>query len=119
MNVDLTEQQRELARWIFRNVGKELTETFFVLWPRENPTLIESNMATVVSTKGNEQKYKVDRGTIEVLGAEGLLRIVADSDIPRRRGSLLYQMPGYVEKGLRCTVTGKLAKAVSSNFADE
>jgi hypothetical protein len=119
MHHDLTEQQRALATWIFQHVGKDLTETFFVLWSRENPTLRDSNVATFVSTKGTEKTYEVDRGTIEVLGAEGLLRIVDDSDVPHRRGKFASAAAIYLRRGIRCTVTGKLAKAVRSNFASE
>jgi hypothetical protein len=74
MSNDLTDQQREFARWIVAELKNGLTDTFFIAWPER--LFREVDSAVIVSISGIEKRHRVDRGTVEVLGAESLLRVV-------------------------------------------
>jgi hypothetical protein len=71
--------------------------------------------AVIVSISGIEKRHRVDRGTVEVLGAESLLRVVEISALEFPKALLF----AHARIALRCTVTGKLLKAVTRNFTDE
>lgn len=118
MKYNLTEKQKELARWIVEGIrNQDFGETFFVVWPKGK--LDELGAYVFEPSSYRPMRHHVDRGALEMLAADGLLRIAEEAP---PNGNITQRIPGvlaYSPVSLRCTITAKGFTAADSGFLEE
>jgi hypothetical protein len=112
---NLTDKQKELARRLVRAArAKRFKEEFEVFWIRSSDDDGRILTEAVISINGSRHSepghrlHNITKGELDALMADDLLRCEI-SYSPRNSG-------GQDETNRRCTLTGKIYKAVDTNF---
>jgi TIR domain-containing protein len=110
---NLTDSQKALARRIVQGINEAwVTESFFVLWNwSRGPGSI------VMCQDGKWRIDDIDRGALEALAAEAMVRLVQDKHWPAWPKGIDSMLPTVIS--MRCDVAQKLFEAVERNFAEE
>lgn len=111
MTYNLTEKQKELARWLVEKIrADQFGETFYVIW--RSPDEVCEPM--VVDEFGKWTAHQLGKPGFEALAAEGLVRVVENEVAPFPKG--FDEVPTLDAD--RITITGRLFRAVEENFAE-
>lgn len=98
MRYNLTEKQKELARWIVGEVrAGHIPESFTILWHMQGATILDSS----TNYDSSSLNQRLERGVLDALAESKMLLLRS------------------TEHHLTCTLTGLIYKAVDSNFAEE
>jgi len=110
---NLTDSQKQLGRRIVQAINEGwLSESFFVLWNwSRGPGPI------VMRRDGAWRIFDIDRGAVEALAAEAMIRLVEDKNWPAWPKGIGSMLPTLTS--MRCDVVQKLFAAVEKNFAEE
>jgi hypothetical protein len=110
---NLTDRQKEFAKWLIEQVRCEkLSEEFLVIWDRDQGTI-----------KGFQDEHpEITQGLLDALNQAGLLHYRADQRTIQTPVQSMWGGQGTLsnqyETGRFCTLTGSAYEAVDSDFAE-
>ncbi len=109
MAYNLTDSQKEVARWIINEVREgKLSEEFTLIWVMGG--------IRIMGYKGSRELPSFSKGITDALAANDLLLIEPKINT-RQAGTSKHPRIEQSESSRRCVVTGKLYEAVDSNFS--